>query len=72
MCTISPVPGNGRFWGNQDPIFFYLPGIVKVFLSGASHLITDRATFLQRRQVQDLMTEVRRLGAILGQKQRAE
>lgn len=32
----------------------------------------DRAIFLSRRSVQDLMTEVRRLGAILGQKQRAE
>ena len=33
---------------------------------------TDRAIFLNRRSVQDLMTEVRRLGEILGQKQRAE
>ncbi|PWB74753.1 hypothetical protein C3F09_03430 [candidate division GN15 bacterium] len=32
----------------------------------------DRAAFLQRRVVQKLMTEVRRLGVILGQKQRAE
>lgn len=32
----------------------------------------DRAAFLQRRSVQNLMTEVRRLGTVLGQKQRAE
>ena len=32
----------------------------------------DRAVFLKRRSVQNLMTEVRRLGAVLGQKQRAE
>jgi hypothetical protein len=33
---------------------------------------SDRAIFLNRRSVQNLLTEVRRLGAILGQKQRAE
>ena len=32
----------------------------------------DRAAFLKRRSVQNLVTEVRRLGVILGQKQRAE
>jgi len=32
----------------------------------------DRAIFLNRRSVQNLMTEIRRLGKILGQKQRAE